>query len=68
MLMVPKTDRHARVLREDGTIIPGLFAVGNDMASIFRGRYPGGGTLIGPAMTFGFTAARYIANESKLIP
>ncbi len=58
-----KTDQHARVIRKDGTAIPGLFAVGNDMASVFRGRYPGGGALIGPAMTFGFTAARFIAEE-----
>ena len=58
-----KTDQHARVIRKDGTAIPGLFAVGNDMASVFRGRYPGGGALIGPAMTFGFTAARFIADE-----
>lgn len=58
-----KTDHHARALRRDGTVIPGLFAIGNDMASIFRGRYPGGGSLIGPAMTFGFTAARFIAAE-----
>ena len=51
-----KTDGNARVLRKDGSVVDGLFAVGNDMASIFRGRYPGGGALIGPAMTFGFTA------------
>ena len=55
------TDENARVLNRDGTVVEGLFAVGNDMASVFRGRYPGGGSLIGPAMTFGFTAARRIA-------
>jgi len=59
-----RTDENARVLREDGAAVPGLFAVGNDMASVFRGRYPGGGSLIGPAMTFGFTAARFIADET----
>lgn len=60
-----KTDHHARVLRKDGSAIPGLFAAGNDMASVFRGRYPGGGSLIGPAMTFGFTAAQFIVDELK---
>jgi succinate dehydrogenase/fumarate reductase flavoprotein subunit len=55
-----KTDENARVLDKTGAIIPGLFAVGNDMASVFRGRYPGGGSLIGPAMTFGYIAARVI--------
>ncbi|MBN8971826.1 MAG: FAD-binding protein, partial [Rhizobiales bacterium] len=59
-----RTDENARVLRADGAAVPGLFAVGNDMASVFRGRYPGGGSLIGPAMTFGFTAARFIADET----
>lgn len=59
-----RTDENARVLRGDGSAVPGLFAVGNDMASVFRGRYPGGGSLIGPAMTFGFTAARFIADEA----
>jgi succinate dehydrogenase/fumarate reductase flavoprotein subunit len=60
-----KTDEHAHVLRRDGSIIEGLFAIGNDMASVFRGRYPGGGSLIGPAMTFGFIAARYLASQSS---
>ncbi|AWB34136.1 FAD-binding protein [Orrella marina] len=58
-----RTDEHARVLRTDSSVIPGLFAVGNDMASVFRGSYPGGGSLIGPAMTFGFTAARCLAKQ-----
>lgn len=60
-----KTDEKARVLDADGTAIAGLFAVGNDMASVFRGHYPGGGSLIGPAMTFGFTAARQIAADAS---
>lgn len=59
-----KTDENARVVRKDGSVVEGLFAVGNDMASVFRGRYPGGGSLIGPAMTFGFTAARFIASQA----
>src|SRR5690606_10330274 len=58
-----RTDEKARVLRRDGSAIPGLFAVGNDMASVFRGRYPGGGSLIGPAMTFGYVAAKTLAAE-----
>lgn len=61
-----RTDEHARVLRPDGSVVSGLFAVGNDMASVFRGSYPGGGSLIGPAMTFGFIAARYLANPEEV--
>ncbi|MFZ2100816.1 MAG: FAD-dependent oxidoreductase [Oricola sp.] len=55
------TDGKARVLRRDGTPIAGLFAVGTDMASIFGGNYPAGGINIGPAMTFGYIAARTMA-------
>jgi succinate dehydrogenase/fumarate reductase flavoprotein subunit len=58
-----KTDEKARVLRPDHSVVEGLYAVGNDMASVFRGRYPGGGSLIGPAMTFGFTVGRHLAEE-----
>ena len=52
-----KTDEHARVLREDGAPVGGLWAVGNDMSSMMSGRYPAGGITLGPGMTFGFVAA-----------
>ncbi len=52
-----KTDAHARVLRADDTIVPGLFAAGADMASIMGGHYPAGGINLGPAMVFGYRAA-----------
>ena len=44
-----------------GRPIPGLWAAGNDAASVFGGAYPGGGATLGPAMTFGFLAAEAIA-------
>lgn len=49
------------MLSEDGTITEGLYAVGVDANSIFRGAYPGGGASLGPGMTFGYIAARHIA-------
>jgi 3-oxosteroid 1-dehydrogenase len=55
------TDTNARVLRSDGTAIPGLFACGNDMHSIFGGEYPGAGAQLGQGMTFGWLAARAAA-------
>ena len=55
------TDRHARVLGADHRPIPGLYAVGNDAASFMAGSYPGAGITIGPAMTFGYLAARHLA-------
>ena len=57
-----KTDRHARVLNQEGAPIPGLYAVGNDMASVMGGNYPSGGITLGPAMTFGYIAGRHLAN------
>jgi len=38
------TDGCARVLDASGTPIPGLYAAGTDMASVFGGFYPAGGS------------------------
>lgn len=56
-----RTDRHARALDEAGRVISGLYAVGNDGASVMGGSYPGGGITLGPAMTFGYVAGRHLA-------
>jgi succinate dehydrogenase/fumarate reductase flavoprotein subunit len=52
-------DASARVRDTNGAPIDGLYACGNDMESIMAGRYPGPGITLGPAMTFGFIAARH---------
>lgn len=54
-----RTDPSARVLDGAGQAIPGLYAVGNDMASIGGGAYPAGGFTLGPAMTFAYIAAHH---------
>lgn len=61
-------DAQARVLDEDGAPIPGLYACGNDLASIFRGTYPGPGTTLGPAITFGYIAAMHAAHGAAQAP
>ena len=53
------TDEWARVLSTDGTPIPGLYACGNDMQSVMNGAYPGPGITLGPAIVFGYIAARH---------
>ena len=58
-------DGHARVLRADGTAISGLYAAGNDAVNMFGGNYVGGGSTIGPAMTFGYIAARHAAGVAN---
>ncbi|MCD7444429.1 3-oxosteroid 1-dehydrogenase [Streptomyces lincolnensis] len=55
------TDARARVLRPDGSVIPGLYAAGNASAAVMGHSYAGAGSTIGPAMTFGYIAARDIA-------
>ncbi|KOX01490.1 3-ketosteroid-delta-1-dehydrogenase [Streptomyces sp. NRRL B-1140] len=53
-----RTDARARVLREDGSVIPGLYAAGNASAAVMGHSYAGAGSTIGPAMTFGYIAAK----------
>jgi 3-oxosteroid 1-dehydrogenase len=57
-------DGEGRVLTLDGQPIPGLYACGNDLASIFRGTYPGPGTTLGPAVVFGWRVAMHAAHGS----
>jgi predicted oxidoreductase len=59
-----KTDQHARALDADGRPIAGLYAAGNDMASIMGGNYPGAGITLGPALTFGYIAGRHLAGTA----
>jgi succinate dehydrogenase/fumarate reductase flavoprotein subunit len=56
-----RIDERARVLDEAGRPIAGLYACGNDMLSVMDGAYPGPGITLGPALTFGYIAARHIA-------
>ncbi|MEV0170958.1 3-oxosteroid 1-dehydrogenase [Streptomyces sp. NPDC050803] len=55
------TDARARVLRDDGSVIPGLYAAGNASAAVMGHSYAGAGSTIGPAMTFGYIAAMDLA-------
>lgn len=57
------TNEFAQVLREDGSIIEGLYATGNTSASVMGHSYPGPGATIGPSMTFGYLAAKHISLE-----
>lgn len=52
-------DRDARVRDQRGAPIPGLYAIGNTAAGILV-TYPGPGSSIGPAMVFGYRAARHV--------
>jgi 3-oxosteroid 1-dehydrogenase len=51
------TDERGRVLDTAGQVIPGLYAIGNNSASVMGPSYPGAGATLAPAMTFGYLAA-----------
>jgi 3-oxosteroid 1-dehydrogenase len=53
-----QTDAKARVLKESGEPIAGLYAIGNCAGSVMGPTYPGAGGTMGPAMTFGYIIAR----------
>ena len=63
-----KTSVVGEVLRRDGAPIDGLYAVGNDRASIMGGNYPGAGITHGPNMTFGYATAHHIADQAGKAP
>ena len=57
------TDENGRALDADNRPIPGLYAIGNSSASVMGRTYPGAGTTLGPAMTFGYLAAHHLAQQ-----
>jgi 3-oxosteroid 1-dehydrogenase len=61
------TDAQARVLREDGTVIPGLYATGVSTASVMGRVYPGAGSSVGPSFVWGFVAAKHAAHASNTL-
>lgn len=58
-----RTSVVGEVLRSDGETIAGLYAAGNDRASVMGGNYPGAGITHGPNMTFGYITANHIADQ-----
>ena len=52
-------DENAQALNVQGRSIGGLYAIGNCSSSVMGRTYPGAGSTIGPAMTFGYIAAKH---------
>lgn len=59
------TDVVGRVLDGAGKPVLGLYAAGNDRASMMGGNYPGAGITLGPIMTFGYITGRHLAGVAK---
>lgn len=58
------TDEFGRVVKEDGAVLPGLYATGNSTASVMGRTYPGAGASISPAFIFGWVAARHAIGQA----
>lgn len=57
------TDARGRALDHKGGVVPGLYVVGADAASVMGGTYPGPGINLGPAMTFGYIAGNDVGSD-----
>jgi 3-oxosteroid 1-dehydrogenase len=60
-----KVNAKAQVLRVDGNPVDGLYAAGNVIAGVTGAGYPGAGSTIGAAMTFGFIAGQHAATAKR---
>ncbi|TDN59231.1 FAD-binding protein [Paraburkholderia sp. BL10I2N1] len=60
------TDEYARVLKDDGSVIPGLYATGNCTASVVGRCYPGAGSSIGASFVFGYIAALHASGAQTI--
>lgn len=60
-----RADTRGRALREDGSVIDGLYAIGNTAANAFGASYPGAGATIGQGLVFGYIAALHAAGKLK---
>ena len=58
------TDPNARVLREDGTVIEGLYATGISTASVMGRSYPGAGASVGPSFVWGYVTAKHVLGQA----
>lgn len=60
-------DADGRALADDGTPIPGLYAIGNSAANVFGESYPGAGATIGQGLVYGHIAASHAVAASRAV-
>lgn len=61
-----KTNANAQVVDSNAEAIQGLYASGQDISSVMRGFYPGGGINIGPAIVFSYIAVGHMTNVERV--
>ncbi len=59
-----RTNADSQVLNAAGDPIAGLYACGNDAASMSAAEYPGAGCQVGGGLIFGYVAARHAARAA----
>jgi 3-oxosteroid 1-dehydrogenase len=59
----PKVNAMSQVVSTEGEVIPGLYGAGNCIASLSGQAYWAAGGTLGPALTFGYLAGLYAAEE-----
>lgn len=59
------TDDRARVLKDSGEVIDGLYAIGNCSAPVTGATYPASGATLGSAMVFGYIAGAEAARTAS---
>ncbi|WP_377460270.1 FAD-dependent oxidoreductase [Micrococcoides hystricis] len=59
------TNENGSALNEDGDVIQGLYAAGNDAASVMASEYPGAGGQVGAGLTFGWTSAHHALDRLR---
>ena len=63
-----RADDRARVMREDGAVIDGLYAIGNCSANAFGATYPGAGATIAQGLVYGYVAAMDASAKARACP
>jgi succinate dehydrogenase/fumarate reductase flavoprotein subunit len=63
----PKVNRDGQVLDHAGVAIPGLYGVGNCVASPSARAYWAGGGTLGPILTFGWLAGAHAATGESIV-
>lgn len=61
----PRTNKSGQIIGGDGEPIPGLYGVGNCVASASAQGYWAGGATLGPILTFGYMAAEHAAKQPR---
>lgn len=59
----PRTNERGQVLREDGSVIEGLYCAGVAMANPIGSKAVGAGSTIGPCLTWGYICGRDLVQE-----